>query len=463
MPRTIYQQNERQYIGHDIFQGTNHEDMLPVFDQELDVRYRLNAEVDQVDYEITHLDHKSATLEWRNHYDFQTIVILLNTQNRPEQAFRVNPALGRYTIKNLLDNREYEVNVFAQVPWGTTLPNRQTFRTPVNPVPDPVTGFKYTKRTNSSITLAWNPSNNSVRYHVYRAVGNGSLRQVKAVTGTTATISLSEDTKYRFAVRGVNADGLHGPQSSVIKSATGHNESRRSGSVRRLVLPPKGANSWRRDRLWDTRPPFTRSLYQGYWTRGGIGRWWGVLEYDQSRLQNIINNRFGSGVAAHLQVNEASIRRVYRQRTPGNYCPQWLEWHLTGSSVGYQSGAWSSSRTGGQPSIYGRHVNNRNSADSLSAHFSLKAGNYINFLRIPRSWGKAVIIGKSGNTRVRGLALYRGDNEWNGYGYGGYMKISGHMQRDYYLRDSWRYSDLSLVISANWNFAVRSYKGPYSW
>lgn len=457
MPRSIYQQDERTYIGHDIHQGV-WDSVVPVFDQELDVRYRLNAEVDQVDYEIVQVDHKSATLEWRSHYDYREIHILLNTANRPEKSITVSSRVTRYTLTGLLADVEYEVNVIATVPWGSTSSNRQTFKTSVNPVPGPITGFRFTSRSNTSISLSWNSAQRAARYTVYRSVGTGSLTQVKSVSGTSATISLSQDTKYRFAVRAVNSDGQHGPQSAVIRSATGHEAVRRRGSVRRLVLPPTRWGSWRSDigwNWWYTWPEkdANKSIYQGYW-RYTNKRYWGVIEYDDDQLRRIIDRRFGNGTANNLRVTEASIRKVYRQRMAGNYSPLQLVWHLTNTKV----------RSGGKPSVYGKHVNDRNSSDARKAHQALGAGKSIDYLRIPRDWGKAIIMGKKGNTKVRGLVLQRGDNSWNGYGYAGYMKISGHNQPDYHLGGGGgRKSDLSLVISGNWDYVVRSAEGPYTW
>jgi hypothetical protein len=194
------------------------------------------------------------------------------------------------------------------------------------------------------------------------------------------------------------------------------------------------------------------SLYQGYWqyTRN---RWWGVVEYDSTAIRNHITNLYGASVADNLWVTEAALRRVYRQREPGNVLPQELVWHLASSRVG----------SSGQPLFFGQHINNFDGPDGLAYQRALGAGQVYDFLRIPRSWGHAIILGKSGANPVTGLCLYRGDDQWNGYGYAGYAKISGHMQRDYYYADAWRYSDLSLVISANWDFQIRPYSAPKDW
>jgi hypothetical protein len=491
MPRQIW--HERTYIGHDIYhfrretydrrQQEGHVSFTalmaayptylelsltpspvnfdpvgaycPVWDRHVNDWVWLNSDVNSVDYVVTDLRHDRVAIKWVPNWDFQKIRIFLTNQTTGvEQTFVVDPKVNPYRIYNLDDDTVYGVNVYADLPWGVTNPHRQTFKTPRNPIPDPPTRLRHTARSNTSITLEWDASFNSAEYAVYLAVENGPWQRAAVVRGTSATIGLHETTRYRFTVRGVNSDGLAGPESNSIKSATGRNEVRRQGHTTRLVLPPARTGSWRGDIGWNwwytwPEPDANNAIYQGYWQYQSK-RYWGVIEYDPVHLRNIINGHYGAGVAEHLRVSEASIRRVYRQQRAGNPSPLELVWHLTNSKAHAHNA---------QPSVYGQHINNHDSADSLYWQRGLAAGTAIDFLRIPRGWGEAIIRGQH-----LGLVLHRGDNERNGYGYAGYMKISGHMQPDYHLgSQGWRYSDLSLVVSANWDYVVLGYQGPYDW
>lgn len=494
MPRTIFQRNERTYIGDRIVQalarGTygpisrliptytrlpdqyptyramagnsldaeSWSETLPVHDREVNSWVRLNVGKLMVDYAIRNLKHDRATIVWQQNWDFQKIWVMVNTAGEPEQKISRDPKAGSVVLV-LKEDTEYEVNVLAEVPWGLSESNRQTFRTPINPIPDAPTNLRYTARTNTSITLSWDASRNSMTYAVYRAVEHGGLQKVATVSDTTATISLSQDTRYRFSVLGINGDGLGGPHSNEIRSATGHDTIRRQGHVDRLCLPPLRWGSWRSDigwNWWYTYPEKDANvaIYQGYW-QYPHRRYWGVIEYDPGYLQQIVDSRFGASTARNLRVTEASVRRIYRQRMAGNVTPLEMVWHLTNTKAHAHNA---------QPTTYGQHVNTHDSADSLAWQRSIGAGKVIEFLRIPRAWGEAILQGRSGGNEVRGLALNRMDAQNNGYGYAGYMKISGHGQPDYHLgSQGWRYSDLSLVISANWDYLVSSYKAPSDW
>jgi hypothetical protein len=464
MPRSIYQQNESQYIGHDIFQvlvkgkERSWSDTLPVYDREVNTWVRLNAETDEVDYSLTDIRHDRVLVEWEDNWDYQAIDIFVTTDPDIEIRVKTGARPTRAWVLGLTERTTYTINVLAELPWGVTLSNRQTFTTPANPVPATPVGMRYTARSNTSISLAWDKAANAASYAVYRGVENGALQRIAVVSGVTATVSLSQDTRYRFAVRGINSDGRAGPLSAILRSATGHNETRRRGSTQRLVLPPRRWGSWRSDIGWNwwysyPEPDANLAIYQGYWAYASK-RYWGVIEYDPSAMQRIIDDRFGSNTAKNMRVTEAAIRKVYRQRMAGNVSPLRLEWHLSNTQV----------RSGNQPSSYGRHVNDRDSADSLAWQGSLGAGTSIDMLRLPRAWGEALVEGRWGNTPVRSLLLHRGDNERNGAGFAGYMKVSGHLQPDYHLGGAGgRSSDLSLVISANWDFVSRSYKAPYNW
>ena len=462
MPRTIWQKNETQYIGDQIWtfkQGSP--SLAPVWDHERNDWVRLNAIVDTVDYILRDVLHDRVTVDWTFHWDYQQMRITL-TRNGQDVAVYQPPANPtQFRLTGLDSETTYEINVQAILPWGITQPYRQTFRTGKDPIPAQVMGLRYTARTNSSISLSWSAVPGTAYYAIYRATpGRAFERVARSYGSTTATVKgLMRDTKYRFIVRAVNYDGRAGPASGELRSATGHDAVVKKGRTNRIVLPPKRWGSWRSDIkwLWWATYPGTqhnRSIYQGYWAYTSK-RYWGLIEYDDAQLRRIINNKFGSGVADNFNVTQASIKRIYRQRMPGNVAPQQLEWHLAGSKV-----ATSSAR----PTIFEKHVNDRNSADARANQRSLGAGRGIDMLRIPRSWGQGILKGRKNGKNVTGLALHRGDNQWNGYGYAGYCKISGHNEPDYHLGGGGgRQSDLSLVLAGNWNVQTRSYKKPYDW
>ena len=430
MPRTIWQRNETQYIGDRIFQGWSgdvYPEYLPVWDHEDNDWIRLNSDVNQVDYSIKSVTHERATLVWEPDFDFQVLrIVWRETASTLERIVKVDPKTRQYVLTGLKDSTEYTVMVTADLPWGATQTNRQTFRTSHNPIPGSITGFRYTKRTNNAIDLVWNAATNASSYIVYRGGASGGMQKILTIPRTSATMILMPDTKYRFQVRAVNDSGFLGPASSVIKSATGHDAKRRRGSISRISFEPIRWGSWRPDIKWNWWPTWpvrgpNTAIYQGYWEFSNK-RYWGVIEYDTAAIRRELNRKYGSGVGDNFRVTQASLRRVYRERMPGNIAPQELVWHLTNTKV---------RATGNQPSVYGRHVNDRNSTDSLKAHRALGAGKGIDFLRLPRKFGQAIIRGKDGNTNVNGFVLHRSDNAWNGYGYAGYAKISGHKESDY--------------------------------
>ena len=463
MPRTIWQQNESTYVGDRIFQGWSggvYPEYLPVWDHEDNNWIRLNSDVNQVDYTVRDVTHEQATVVWQSDYDFQVIrIVWRETASSTERVEKVDPKAGRHVLTNLKDSTEYTVMVSADLPWGVTQTNRQTFRTSHNPIPGPVTGFRYTARTNTSITLTWAAAANAQRYSVYRGLATGGMQRVATVSGRSVTLSLKQNTKYRFSVRAVNDSGFLGPYSATIKSATGRAEKRRKGSVSRISFEPKRWGSWRSDIKWNWWPTWpvrgpNTAIYQGYWEYRNK-RYWGVIEYDTAAIRRELDRKYGAGVGDNFRVTQASLRRVYRERMPGNIAPQELVWHLTNTKV---------RATGNQPSVYGKHVNDRNSKDSLKAHRALGAGKGIDFLRLPRKFGQAIVRGKDGNTKVTGIVLHRNDNAWNGYGYAGYAKISGHNESDYHLGGGGgRKSNLSLVVEGNWDFVVQGYQAPYDW
>ena len=493
MPRTIYQRDVRTYIGDRISQnlaeGTygpvarlipsyqrmmqtyatyqamvdnplmadSWSGVLPVYDREVNSWVRLNVEDLMVDYAIRELRHNRADIVWKWSWDYQRIRIYLNTEGQPEQKFEATTKVGTdgtYRLSNLTPTTEYEVNVIADVPWGVTTSHRQKFRTPANPIPLPPTNLRYTIRTNHSITLQWGASENATSYAVYQAVEWGGMQRIAIVDTTVAYLGLNVNTRYRFMVVGINADGLAGPSSNEIRSATGHDEERRTGYMDRFQLAPHQWGSWRSDIGWNwwyvwPEKDANLALYQGYY-QYQYKRYWAVIEYDPGYLSWAIDSTFGPGVANRMAVTEASIRRLYRQERSGNRVVNDLWWHLSQTQVRADNN---------QPSTYGDHANFSDGPDSLAWQRGLNLSWVIDFYRIPRDWGYALV-----NGHFRSLCMNRMDNQNTGVGYAGYSKISGHLQPDYFLgSQGWRYSDLSLCISANWDYFVAAYTPPYDW
>ena len=490
MPRTIWQRDTRTYIGDKVKQalakGTygpvawllpsydrmmanypTYQSMvdnpmnadawsgvLPVYDREVNSWVRLNVEELTVDFFLDDLYSNRVTIFWVPEFDYQTIRIFLNTAGQPERKFIADPAAASFVMTGLTELTEYEVNVMADLPWGVTLSHRQTFRTPANTIPPAPQGLQYTFRTNHSITLRWGEAENAVSYAVYRAVEQGGLQRVAVVNTTVATLGLDVNTRYRFTVVGINGDGLAGAHSNELRSATGHDEERRTGYMDRFTMAPNAWGSWRSDigwNWWYTWPEkdANLALYQGYYQYTNK-RYWAVVEYNPNYLSGAIDATFGAGVAARMVVTEASIRRLYRQERSGNRVVNDLRWHLSNTQVRADNS---------QPSTYGDHVNLSDGPDSLAWQRGLNLSSVIDFYRIPRDWGAALVRGQ-----FRSLCMNRMDNTNTGVGYAGYSKISGHLQPDYFLgSQGWRYSDLSLVISANWDYFVAAYTPPYDW
>lgn len=493
MPRTIFQRDVRTYIGDKISQalaqGTygpvarlipSYDRMrqnyatyqamidnplnanawsgvLPVYDREINSWVRLNVEDLTVDYAIRELRYNRADINWKWSWDYRNIRIYLNTPGQPERKFEAIPTIGvdgTYRMTGLTELTEYEVNVLADVPWGVTLSHRQKFRTPRNPIPPAPTNLVYTFRTNHAITLRWNAAENATAYAVYRGVDWGPKQRILIVGTTVATFGVDVNTRYRFSVVGINADGLAGPHSNEIRSATGHDEERRTGSFDRFRMDPSQWGSWRSDigwNWWYTWPErdANLALYQGFY-QYQHKRYWAVIEYDPNYLSWAINATFGPNVASKMAVTEASIRRFYRQQRSGNRQVLDMYWHLSHTQVRADNS---------QPSTFGEHANFSDGPDSLAWQRGMNLSDVIEYYRIPRDWGYALV-----NGHFRSLCMNRMDNTNNGVGYAGYMKISGHLQPDYFLgHGGWRYSDLSLCISANWDYFVAAYTPPYDW
>lgn len=466
MPRTIWQQNEYQYIGDQIwtFDGEGNQSVAQVYDRDTNCWIRINTTLTQVDHWCKEVGSTSYTFGWKTERTYSTLHIVVSVNGQEVYAATASPSDEMHTVSGLTSETTYTINVYADyVQGGRTDDNFTEFTTTTVVVPSAPQRLTQTAWSNSSISLAWDaPAYGPVSYYaVFMSEGFENWRQVATTTSRSRTVSaLKSDTKYRFAVRAVNRDGQASPLSNDVRLLTGHEEKRRTGKARNVALPPKRWGSWRGDIGWNwwaswPEKDANQSIYQGYWAYRSK-RYWGVIEYDDAELRRILDRKYGVGVGDNFNVTRASIRRVYRQRMAGNYAPQTLVWHLTNSRV---------RGTNARPTVYERHVNDANTADKRRSQRAIRAGTSIKSLRIPRAWAEAIIRGRrKGNQPVSGLVLYRDDDNWNGYGYAGYMKISGHKQPDYHLGGAGgRSSDLTLVVQGNWDFRIQSYKAPSSW
>lgn len=430
---------------------------------------QLNAAIDRVDYAISDISYDRALLTIFDHgnYDYLDYELVITGGVLSGDPIGLADDSEQFWITGLEADTTYTVNLKVNLLYGgQSNDSIQTFTTPVNPTPLAVIDLSSPSRTNRWIDLAWtNPvGTTATSYNVYQGYQGGSTRLVKNVTGTsTRVVNLVEDRKYRYFVRGVNADGKEGPQSNELRWATGHGEIKRQGSDSSMTFSPLEWGSFRPDIRWRwAREDGIRArnphIYQGYWpgnnwwgpsnptqniAAGNTRRYWGTITYDDDYMRRKIDRQHGRNVGNNINISSLKIRKIYRHRTPGIYTAVNMIWHTT----------WANPFDSGQPPLYGKHDGK-----------NMRAGTYVTMYGLPAKWGKFLIRGKnSTGTRVNGLVLHRADNQTNGYGAAGYGAWSGHRLNDPYYSGAWRESDLRLVMSGSWSFTVRAYKGPYRW
>jgi hypothetical protein len=474
MPQSIYQRDT--YIGETISEYDSGWPKAPVWNWVEGLWIQLNADIDVVDYSISHFQYDTgptpgyrALLTIFDHLNFDYLDYTLTVTGPGVSGTPITLADNTQTtwLKGLAANSTYTVNLVANLLSGGQTPDSiQTFTTPENPQPLAVIDLRWTARTNSWIDLDWsNPSGTSaVKYEVYRGIKGKSAQRVKTVTGTSTRVTgLSEDTYYWYYVRGVNNTGLQGPASNHVRVATGHGEIRRRGDDPNILWWPYENGSYRNDIQWRwSRPwgiePRNPHVYQGYWPgnnwyggsdprsnlyAGDTRRYWGVITYSSSAIRSALDRKHGAGVGSRISIKSMKFVKIYRHRNTGYYDPVDMWWHLTNSNPFN----W------GRPPVYASWEGD-----------NMKAGEYRTNYALPASWGTHLVRGKiNGGTTVNGLVLYRSDDRNNSYGAGGYSSYSGHNLRDPSYSGEWRKSDLRLRMSGDWNFVVRSYKGPFSW
>jgi hypothetical protein len=468
MPQSIYQ--AKAYIGETIGSWVDPDwPKMPVWNWAEGSWVQLNADIGKVDYGLKNLAYDRVLLDIHDHLNFEFLDYTLTVTGPGVTGVPIllPDNIDTTWITGLTAASTYTVNLVANlISGGTSLDSIQTFTTPANPTPMAVIDLTSPARTNSWIDLKWTTPSGStaIKYKVYRGYYGGSTQYVKTVTGTSTRLTgLSEDRKYRYFVRGVNATDKEGPWSNELKWATGHSEIRRVGRNNSLVWNPSEWGSYRQDIQWRwSRPwgisPRNPHIYQGYWpgynrygasnpaqnpAAGNTRRYWGAVTYNGAAMRSAIDRLHGSGVANNLSVEGLWFKKLYRQRQPGKIDAQSMLWHLTNTNP-FNSG---------QPPVYGN-----------SWRTPMRAGTYITMYGLPASWGKHLLTNRiNGGTWVNGLLLHRGDDQTNGYGAAGYGAWSGHNEIEPGYSDSWRKSDLRLVLKGSWNFVIRSYKGPYRW
>ena len=433
---------------------------------------RINADLDKMDYGLTNLTYNRMLLEIHDYLNPDYGAYTLTISPAPTYGsgtISLPDDTQTYWIENLVHSTTYTINLKTDlVQGGTTNDSIQTITTPANPPPLPPV-LTYTAATNGDIDLAWtDPAGSSaVSYRVYAGVGwgeawnvgyNGLGVQQPTTNKYWKCISLAEDTPYYYQVAGINANGLEGPRSNRVQVHTGHSEVWNRAGITNEPMWIWETGSWRPDiawcdwHYWPTRVD-QDSVFQGYWERG-TRLYRGCVTYNVGDFRNRLNSRYGPGTWENINVTGVTLARVYRMRAPGNYDRQYIVWHLTNTDI-FNSGG---------PPIYDWHRNNTTGPDSYVGHDGMKAGEYFEGLRLPRRFGKAIIAGHLNGTPVNGIMMYRDDGENNGYGTSGYGEWCGHGQRDRaYPNDAWRYSDWTMLISADWAVQYRTYQGPYQW
>lgn len=467
MPQSIYQ--GLTYIGETIQTNQPPWRKCPVWNWVEGNWIQLNADIGKVDFGLRNLSFDRVMLEIFDHRNFDYLDYTLTVTGPGVSGTPVNLPDNTQTtwITGLTQNSTYTVTLIANLlSGGQTPPSIQTFTTPADATPLAVVDLTSPARTNSWIDLKWTTpvGSSATSYRVYYGTENGPAIAVLTAAGTTArVVGLREDTRYWYYVRGISPGGKEGPQSNTLRWATGHDEIRRQGSDSSIMWEPREWGSYRPDIQWRWAretgiKPRNPHIYQGYWpgnnwhgasnptqniAAGDTRRYWGCVVYNNDVIQNALDTKHGAGVGAGIQISKMSFRRVYRHTNPGNVAAQDMVWHLTNTNPFNSSG---------KPPVY------RN-FDGVA----MKAGQKIDGYALPASWGTMLIRGLDGGTVVKGLALYRKDNQTNGYGAAGYGRWSGHLLKDPDTTGSWRYSDLTLMMEGSWNVVVRGYVGPSQW
>lgn len=446
----------------------------------------LNAEVNKVDYVIRDITWHKASIDITDEDNaefgiFRLIVkkvsdgTVVFDQNLPDDT-------DIYTLPNdtLVGETTYEFNLTTQrtdLSW--TQPSLQTITTPKNPIPKPPV-LSYSNATNQDITLTWtSPADSTaVKYRVYAgigstiwAVGNNGVDTQPTVNKKWKCISLAEDTKYFYQVAGINSSGYEGPKSNRVQVATGHEASYTAGYTEVLVNPAtwgsyrgdikwrhhKGGDNWRiQQGYWQADPRETGTTYDINRPQEEAGRYTGCIVYDIAGVRNAN----GHAAMDSLDVHRCEIIRLYRFRYEGAHwppeptAPNYMVWHLVSADI---------RNPGSSPNIYGSHRNNYDSPDAVSGQDRLNSGSYHNNLRLPRSFGKALVTGWYNGTWINGICLFRSDHQNSGSGAAGYGAWAGHGVYDTQKGYTGNSSDLRIRVTGNYRYQTRGYLAPYRW
>jgi hypothetical protein len=468
MPQSIYQ--GLTYIGETIQTYTDPSwGKAPVWNWVEGNWIQLNADIGPVDFGLRNLSFDRVMLQIFDHKNFDYLDYTLTVTGPGVSGTPITLPDDTETvwITGLTPNSTYTVLLVANLLSGGETPDSiQTVTTPANPTPFAVVDLTSPARTNAWIDLSWtNPSGSTaVTYRVYYGKENGTALGIIDTLGLTTVrvAGLQEDSKYWYYVRGINPSGKEGPQSNVLRWATGHGEILRQGSDNSVMWEPREWGSYRPDIEWRWAReggilPRNPHLYQGYWPgnnwhgasnpaqnieAGDKRRYWGCTVYKQSVIHDALNAKHGSGVADSITISKMSFKRLYRHVNPGYVEAQDMVWHLTNTNP-FNSG---------KPPVY-RNFDGQ----------AMRQGQKIDGYALPASWGTMLIRGLDGGTVVKGLALHRKDNQTNGYGAAGYGRWSGHLLRDPDRSETWRHSNLTLMMEGSWSIVIRSYVGPYQW
>jgi len=370
-------------------------------------------------------------------------------------------------ITGLTATTYYEVKVVCDLLSGGVTPDSiQNVTTPANPIPHSVVDLWSPAQTNAWTDLAWtNPAGSSATsYRVYWGRnGEGAAGVVNTGMTTSYRVTgLQENTAYWYLVRGINASGLEAADSNHLHWATGWGEIRRVGGDEDIMWKPREWGSFRPDIEWKWAResgvlPKNPHLYQGYWPgdnwhgasnpsanlqAGRERRYWGTVVYTDEDIRAQLDAKHGAGVGDNIEITKIAFRRMYRHVNPGYVKAQDMVWHMTNANP-FNSG---------QPPTYGSYESK-----------AMGQGEKYDYYPLKTSWGTKLVRGYDGGTKVNGLVLHRSDDVTNGYGAAGYGRWSGHMLKDPDRSDSWRHSDLTLMMEGSWNVLARAYRGPYQW